>query len=160
MSAWQTLDPRVTWLWRAQGVLRSLFGLLPVWLGLGVGIGVAASPRVAVVSVLTLVTLSVVQSVVWPELAWRAFGYAVRPDALVVRQGVLWQHTVTIPRNRIQHVDLRQGPVERALGLGTLVVYTAAGLNADGSIPGLSTADAERLRDELIATAPHSDDGV
>lgn len=157
---WDTLDVRVTWLWRAQGLLRSVFGLLPFWLGFGVGLGFLVSPRVAVVAVLVGMTLAVVQAVVWPELAYRAFRYAVRADALIVQHGVWWQHTVAIARDRIQHVDLRQGPLERAWGLTTLVVYTAAGLHADGSIPGLTSEEAERLRDLLVATPPHSDDGV
>ena len=39
-----------------------------------------------------------------------------------------------------------------------LLVFTAAGMSADGSIPGLATDDAERLRDQLSRRG--GDDGV
>ena len=63
------------------------------------------------------------------------------------------------PRSRrIQHVDTRQGPMERIFGLSRLIVFTAAGSLADAAIPGLRTQDAEYLRDELSRRG--GDDGV
>jgi membrane protein YdbS with pleckstrin-like domain len=102
--------------------------------------------------------LQVVVAVVWPALAFRRFGYEVRAGDLLVEQGVLFRHRVSIPLDRIQHADTRQGPIERAWGLSRLVVYTAAGLNADGSIPGLDEAEADRLRDRL--TLRRGDGGI
>ena len=84
----------------------------------------------------------------------------MRDDALLVQQGVLFQHTVAIPRHRIQHADLRQGPVERAWGLTTLVIFTAAGVGVDGAIPGLDEDVAEQLRDELLKRVDTGDGGV
>jgi membrane protein YdbS with pleckstrin-like domain len=55
-------------------------------------------------------------------------------------------------------VDTRQGPLERVFGLSRLLVFTAAGMSADGSIPGLRTDEAERLRDLLSRRG--GDDGV
>ena len=159
-AAWQQLDPKVIWLWRAQGLIRSVIGLGPVGVGLLIGLGFAVSFRLSGALTGLLLVGSVVQALVWPSLSWRAFRYQLRADALLVSQGVLWQQTVAIPRHRIQHADLRQGPVERAWGLTTLVVYTAAGLSADGSIPGLDEDAAEQLRDVLLNTRQRSDDGV
>ena len=48
--------------------------------------------------------------------------------------------------------------MERIFGLSRLLVFTAAGMSADGSIPGLRTAEAERLRDLLSRRG--GDDGV
>jgi membrane protein YdbS with pleckstrin-like domain len=48
--------------------------------------------------------------------------------------------------------------MERAFGLSRLVVYTAAGMSADGSIPGLDEAQADALRDTLVRR--RGDDGV
>lgn len=159
-AEWQQLDPKVIWLWRVQGLIRSVIGLGPVAVGLLVGLGFAVSFRLSGALTGMLLVGSVVQALVWPSLSWRAFRYKVRADALLVSQGVLWQQTVAIPRHRIQHADLRQGPVERAWGLTTLVIYTAAGLSADGSIPGLDEDAAEQLRDVLLNTRQRSDDGV
>ena len=105
-----------------------------------------------------LVGHSLFMLLLWPSLEYRAFRYAVRQHDLLVRSGVLFRRWSSIPLNRIQHLDTRQGPLERILGLSRLQVYTAAGMSADGSIPGLAEEDAERLRDELARRG--DDDGV
>jgi hypothetical protein len=58
----------------------------------------------------------------------------------------------------VQHVDLRQGPLDRLFGLACVSVYTAAGQGADAEIVGIAKADAERLRERLVRAA--ADDGV
>jgi uncharacterized protein len=50
---------------------------------------------------------------------------------------------------RLQHVDLRRGPVERQFGLATLVLHTAGTHAASITIPGLDADEAVRLRDRL-----------
>lgn len=146
----ERLDPRVVDLWRVQGGVRLLTFWLPASLVLG---GVLWVRFGFVPGALAGGGLFLIQSalvVLWPALAWRRFGYEVRSRDLLVQQGVFFQHSVCIPLDRIQHVDTRQGPIERAWGVSRLVVYTAAGLAADGSIPGLDEAEAGRLRDRLI----------
>jgi membrane protein YdbS with pleckstrin-like domain len=145
-------------LWRIQGLTRLASFWLPVisvasvWLGFqrGLSAGAAAGGVLA----LTILTLTLI----WPSLSWRYFRYGLRDDDLLVESGVLFRHTVSIPLDRIQHVDTRQGPIERAFGLSRLVVYTAAGMAADGAIPGLDEAHADALRDSLVRR--RGDDGV
>lgn len=146
----QRLDPRVIDLWRVQGLLR----VLTFWLPLAVGVGgvvwtqVGAGPAVAVAG--GLLSLQIALALAWPPLAWRRFGYEVRGGDLLVEKGVFFRNLVSIPLDRIQHVDTRQGPIEQAWGRANLVVYTAAGMAADGTIPGLAPEEAARLRDQLI----------
>ena len=56
--------------------------------------------------------------------------------------------------------DTRQGWLERLFDLSRLLVYTGAGLSADGSLPGLDSEEAVRLRDELALGGRGGDDGV
>jgi hypothetical protein len=152
------LDPRVVNLWRLQGLAR-LFSLwVPVLVAAGVWIGLRHGFDVAAGGAGVFVLVFAVGSVAWPSLAWRHFSYGVREHDLLVESGVLFRHTVSVPLDRIQHVDTRQGPLERLFGLSRLVVYTAAGLSADGSIPGLDEAHADALRDTLVGR--RGDDGV
>ena len=67
----------------------------------------------------------------------------------MIERGVLWRARSVIPRVRIQHVDTRTSPLQRWLGLASLVIYTAGTRGADAEIPGLAAEDAERLREEL-----------
>lgn len=70
-------------------------------------------------------------------------------EGLWLRQGRLWWKETRVPLSRVQHVDLKHGPLERRLALATLVVHTA-GMHLNGvSVRGIPQADAERLRDTL-----------
>jgi membrane protein YdbS with pleckstrin-like domain len=94
----------------------------------------------------------------WPVLSYRRASYAVSADALEIRRGVLWRTVITVPRSRVQHIDVSQGPIERSHELGTLVVHTAGTDHALVALPGLSHARALRLRDHLLPAG--SDDAV
>jgi membrane protein YdbS with pleckstrin-like domain len=83
-----------------------------------------------------------------PVLRYSRWRYSVRESDLWIRRGVLWVTTSVIPLSRLQFVDTRQGPLERLLGLSSLVVHTAA-LGTSGRVPGLQLAEAERLRERL-----------
>jgi uncharacterized protein len=78
----------------------------------------------------------------------RAWAYCERQDDLLVRRGVLFSRLSVIPYGRMQFVDVRAGPVERAFGLATVRMHTAAAAS-DARIPGLSGDEAARLRDRL-----------
>ena len=54
-----------------------------------------------------------------------------------------------MPASRVQHVDLKHGPLERRFKLATLVVHTAAVHLSGITVRGLDDADAQRLRDAL-----------
>ena len=109
----------------------------------GVGVSVISGMTIGIVAGASLVLHSLMMLIIWPTLEYRAFRYAVREHDLLVRSGVLFRRWTSIPLNRIQHLDTRQGPLERILGLSRLQVYTAAGVSADGSIPGLAEPIAE-----------------
>jgi membrane protein YdbS with pleckstrin-like domain len=79
-----------------------------------------------------------------------SWGYAERDDDLLVRRGLLVRRLSVIPYGRMQFVDVTSGPVERAFGLSTLRMHTAAAAS-DARIPGLAGGEAVRLRDQLTA---------
>ena len=80
-----------------------------------------------------------------------ARGYDMGTDRLRVVRG-LWFHSDTVvPFGRVQHIDLRQQPLERAFGLATLTVHTAGTHNSSVSLPGLAQADAAAMREAIRA---------
>lgn len=87
----------------------------------------------------------------WPALDYAHADYQLDGDGLQVRRGVLWRAVTHVPRSRVQHTDVSQGPLERRYGLGTLVVYTAGTDHARVALPGLAHEVATALRDELRA---------
>jgi len=64
----------------------------------------------------------------------------------------------TVPRSRIQHTDVSQGPLQRPFGLATLTVHTAGTQFAAVPLSGLAKEVAEAIRDQLIGGV--EDDGV
>jgi uncharacterized protein len=70
-------------------------------------------------------------------------------EGFALRRGNWWQVESRVPISRVQHLDLKRGPLERSLNLSTLVVHTAGTKLAAVSVSGLDAADAEHLRDSL-----------
>jgi putative membrane protein len=60
-------------------------------------------------------------------LGWRIQAMGLGADLLVTRRGVLELRTDVAPRHKVQSVGVRQGPVQRRLGLATLHVHLPAG---------------------------------
>jgi uncharacterized protein len=79
---------------------------------------------------------------------YRSWGYAERDEDLLVRRGVLFARLTVVPYGRMQFIDVTAGPLERALGLATVRLHTAAAAT-DARIPGLERDEAARLRDRL-----------
>ncbi len=86
----------------------------------------------------------------WPAVAYRHAAYAVDSDGIEIRRGVVWRRAINVPRSRVQHTDVSQGPLERAHGLGTLAVYTAGTDHAQVTLAGLEHARALAIRDHLL----------
>lgn len=82
----------------------------------------------------------------------RSMGYLLRDDDLVFRKGLMFQRFVAVPYGRMQLIDINRGPLDRAVGLSELKFVTAAA-SSGVTIPGLPEAEAEELRDRLVALA-------
>ncbi len=89
----------------------------------------------------------------------RSWGYAEREDDVLVTSGLLFRRLVVVPYGRMQLVDLKAGPLDRALGITTLQLHTAAA-TTDASIPGLTPDIAAGLRDRLAALGEQRSAGL
>ena len=88
----------------------------------------------------------------WPAIEHRHASYRVDDQGIEIKRGVVWRSVVSVPRNRVQHTDVSQGPVERGFGLGTLVIFTAGTEHAKVTLGGLDHGRALRIRDHLLAS--------
>ena len=89
----------------------------------------------------------------------RSWGYAEREQDLLVRHGLLRRHLSIVPYARMQFVDVSAGPLERAFGLATVQLHTAAAAS-DARVPGLRPAEAARLRDRLTTLGEIRTEGL
>lgn len=84
-----------------------------------------------------------------PRRKWRRWGYSGAGEQLRVARGWLFRTDTIVPFKRIQHIDVGQGPIERLFGLASLTVHTAGTHNSIVTLPGLTRADAEAMRDAM-----------
>jgi membrane protein YdbS with pleckstrin-like domain len=135
------------------GIAATVLGLASL---IALGVVQVASSMPAPVGILALtgwlvlVGLLAVWSIGWPVLAYRRTSYRVDEQGIQIRRGVLWRTVSSVPRSRVQHTDVSQGPLERSFGLATLIVHTAGTHNASVSLGGLEHQVALRIRDHLI----------
>jgi membrane protein YdbS with pleckstrin-like domain len=72
----------------------------------------------------------------------------------------MWWRETRVPTSRVQHVDIKHGPLERRFGLATLVVHTAAVHLSGITVRGLDDADAQHLRDTLAKQLDDAGDAL
>jgi uncharacterized protein len=151
----ERLDPRAITVWRITGTLN----MLPLLVGAGFASWALSrsggGSLFVVLPVLAVLALAGVVVGIVPGLRWRRWRYEIRPDEVDLQRGIFWISRTLVPLARIQHVDTRQGPLQRRFGLSTVVLYTAAGPN---QIPELSTPIAERARDRIAELTREQDE--
>ena len=153
-TAERQLDPRVVSLDRLRGwrtaLVRSLLwgGLTWALIALDVVPDTMTAGLLVVLAVATLTFA--IWSQYWPAVAYRHAFYRLDHDLLRIRRGVLWRTVIDVPRSRVQHTDVSQGPLERHYGLATLSVYTAGTVHARVVLPGLAHEDALAMREQLL----------
>lgn len=86
----------------------------------------------------------------WPALSYQHASYRVDGEGFEMLRGVYWRTLTNVPRSRVQHTDVSQGPLERRFGLGTLVIYTAGTLHSQVTLSGLEFTVARRIRAHLL----------
>jgi uncharacterized protein len=83
--------------------------------------------------------------------------YELRDDEMRWKRGVWFHTTGIVPYNRITNLDIKQGPVMRALGISTLAIQTAGYSGkamAEIRIEGME--HAEELRELIRTLVRHS----
>jgi hypothetical protein len=154
----QPLDPRVIKLWRFRQCVTSAV-LLSGGLVAVVFIGFTAEAWLwAWLGWGALLLLRIFLWVWYPPRAYRGWGYRMDGRVLETKEGVWFREITLLPLSRLQHVDLHSGPIQRSLGLASLLLHTAGTHHATLVIPGLEAEAAARLRDQLVAVG--GDDAV
>ncbi len=87
--------------------------------------------------------------VVAPDRIYRRIGYSVDRSLLRVVRGWLFHVDTIVPFVRVQHIDVKRGPLDKMFGTATLVVHTAGTHNSIVSLPGLSPDAAATIRDDI-----------
>ena len=90
------------------------------------------------------------------QLGFPNKGYAIRQKDLHYRTGYLTHKIISIPFNRIQHVEIRQGFISKMLDLAVLKIYTAGNSAYDLSLKGISLETAEEIK-QIVTSKVNQD---
>ena len=150
----RTLDPRSLALERLSGWISTGTFALGLLVALVLAVFLAPLPGWAKVGFALLWAIGSLAlgwfSHAWPAVVHRHTSYKVDAQGIEIRRGVVWRKVINVPRSRVQHTDVSQGPLERGFSLGTLSVYTAGTDHARVDLGGLDHATALAIRDHLL----------
>lgn len=146
---WQPLPPRA----RALFVLGSLSTVAIPAAGAGFLLAIIADSPSSLPAPWLAAVLGLVLGAgfgVWLGLKqYRCSFWRHDAEGLAVRRGRFWRRETRVPATRVQHLDLKRGPLQHRRDLATLVVHTAGSRHGTVSVPNLDAARAERLREAL-----------
>lgn len=142
VTLWRRLDPRMLAIHPLVEVGRAFPALLGLFLaGQGTGHG----------SRWSLIGTALV--IVNATTRWFTTRYRITPAQIQLRHGLLRRRTTVAPLDRVRTVDVTAHALHRMLGLARVVIGTGISDRSGKSelrLDGLRTAEAARLRDELL----------
>ena len=143
------LDRGQLWVMRIHAAVLAVLLLL-------VGAGAEAVLRSNVELPRGSIVLPVLIACIWivfiaPARRFSGWGYMMDAEELQVRRGRLTRVHTVVPLDRVQHLDIAQGPLERGFGVSRLIVHTAGTLHSQIVLPGLTRETAEAMREEIRA---------
>ena len=102
-----------------------------------------ALPPLAVLLLAALIILLRIKQV-------RVKAVALREHDIAYRSGLFFRKTVMLAFNRVQHIEVTVGPLQRRFGLASLKFFTAGGSSVDLKVDGLKRERAEQFRAYIL----------
>ncbi len=141
------LDPGYILLLRLSAFIRAILLAIPIFIGdAAIANEGLIKPFViaAPISMLFLLMIFLL-----PRRRYNRWGYDMSDGQIQIIRGYLFYTDTIVPINRVQHIDVAQGPLERLFGLSSLVLHTAGTHNSTVVLPGLKREIAEEMRDTI-----------
>ena len=136
----------VVWRWEAAttALILTFAALVPL---------IPIAPKIGIALAACVFAVGMGFAFWWPAQRYRYLRYGLDEFGLVLQSGVWWRKQISLPRVRIQHSDVSQGPLQRRYGIATLKLYTAGSRYTKIELEGVRHAEALALRDSLVTRA-------
>lgn len=136
------------------GILVPVLSVLPWSLPVGL-LAIPPGFERSLFMLLVHVPLAVIVVLVlwWAPRYYSSITYSIQEDWLIAEGGVLWRRRARLPVDRVQLVDVHQGPLQRRYGVASVSVFTAATGQSQAELRFVNIRDADRLRDRILALA-------
>lgn len=103
-------------------------------------------PWLVIAIISAVFAVFIIFSAVLTFLGFPRKGYLVRENDISFQKGILTYKLTTVTFNRIQHVEVTKGILEKYFKLSSVKLFTAGGNASDLSIPGLPEDVAQNLK--------------
>lgn len=144
------VDPRAVKVWRLNALGSGFLIVLISAVGaIVLSVSVRALWPLAAAILLIILVLEIIYIFMYPPAYYRRLRYWVDDTGIRIQNGVFWRSMVSLPRVRIQHSDVSQGPMQRRYGIATLKLYTAGSQFTRIELDGLEYNVAVALRNQL-----------
>lgn len=131
------IHPTAVKLWRANGIVASVF-----LMGISIPIFLFTSFWALIPGILLSVHLIFLK----PGLEYRQWLYKITDRFVDYTHGIFFTKRTIIPISRIQHLDIRQGPIQKRLGLANVVIFTAG---QSHEIEAVLSSEAQSMVDSI-----------
>lgn len=97
---------------------------------------------------LLLVIYLILYTFLFPFIEYKQWKYSISKDKIELIHGIIIRKHIIIPINRLQFLDVNQGPIHRMYQLSTIRLNTAGGLH---EIPALTNEEAKNISENLAS---------
>ncbi|GKX31834.1 hypothetical protein SH1V18_43140 [Vallitalea longa] len=142
----------------ARAIFLIIFGIMYF-----IGIYVLLMPTINDVSVKYVINIFTVlimgylmiYTFLFPFIEYKEWKYSISNDKIELIHGIFIRKKIIIPINRLQFLDVNQGPIHRKYKLSTIRLNTAGGLH---EIPALTNEEAESISKNLAKVVKAGED--
>ncbi|GAB4481007.1 MAG: hypothetical protein Kow00124_28280 [Anaerolineae bacterium] len=141
-------DPRLRTKYYVATLLVALLMLamcVPMGMGIGSDAGGRSGALIGLWIALGANALWIIPTLLLVGPYYRSISYEFDDDEVIVRAGVITRSVKHVPYRTVTNIEIKRGPLDRLLGIGTLKVQTA-GMSEQGgaeqSLAGLQDVDA------------------
>ncbi len=111
------------------------------------GIFAALFSNIAILIPLSISVSSIlIYQLVYLPVLWSCRTYTRNRGLLRIEKGFVFKKTIVIPRSQLQFISVRRLPLERILGISTLIFHTTGG---KVHLSGLENDDAVQLKENF-----------
>ncbi|MDO8952111.1 MAG: PH domain-containing protein [Draconibacterium sp.] len=103
-------------------------------------------PGLILAAIISGIVVLIAYSITISILGFPKKGYLLREKDVSYKSGLITYKQISVPFNRVQHVEVSQGVLDKIFDLSSVKIYTAGGSASDLSIPGLTFTDAQKLK--------------
>jgi membrane protein YdbS with pleckstrin-like domain len=141
-ESYQPIAKAAQKLWMIHGCISA-----SIFLGIAIGVYFILYAHVWIFGLVALEAIAAI--FIMPAVEYRQWRYFIGADRIEIIHGIFFTNRTLIPINRIQHLKIEQGILQKRFDLATVDLYTAGGIH---QIKGLRYAVADEIARNLNRT--------